>query len=229
MLPRILTAILSLLLIPACTDPQWGIRQDGEFTGRVFLMWTGPGSGTNGDGKFVYIPDPDNGLTFTRNVAYPDYNTISPGVMYTDGGSVPRVAQVFKGLQPWGYAPAYMVHDWLFVAQDCIRSGDANSNEAKMAGMPFDESVYISTETLQALIRQGQIAEGDVKSPAVIASAVGGPWTRARWASGDCRRLTEKDQEAVDKFLNRRSYRSMRLGDTMPGSSGLKLVSVIEF
>lgn len=21
-------------------------------------------------------------------------------------------AQVFKGLSPWGYAPAYMIHDW---------------------------------------------------------------------------------------------------------------------
>jgi hypothetical protein len=38
---------------------------------------------------------------------------IEPKRMITDGGSIPRVAWVLKGLSPWGFVPAYIVHDWL--------------------------------------------------------------------------------------------------------------------
>jgi hypothetical protein len=40
--------------------------------------------------------------------------------MITDIGSIPRLAGVFaRGLSPWGYAAAYLVHDWEFELHHC--------------------------------------------------------------------------------------------------------------
>jgi len=44
---------------------------------------------------------------------------IAPRHMFTDGGSVPWVAQFVTNLSPWGYGPAYLVHDWLFDLHHC--------------------------------------------------------------------------------------------------------------
>jgi hypothetical protein len=43
--------------------------------------------------------------------------------MITDLGSIPRaVGLFFRGLTPWGYAPAYLVHDWQFEQHHCGRT-----------------------------------------------------------------------------------------------------------
>jgi hypothetical protein len=47
---------------------------------------------------------------------------VTPRHMFTDGGSVPRYLWSLSGLSPWGYAPAYLVHDWLFDLHHCGRS-----------------------------------------------------------------------------------------------------------
>ena len=39
---------------------------------------------------------------------------IEPGMMFTDGCSIPRALWFVKDLSPWSYAPAFLVHDWLF-------------------------------------------------------------------------------------------------------------------
>jgi len=223
--------LAALTLSVACGDVDWNNREPGDFEGRVFLMWAGPGAGDAGDGNFVFIPDPDNALTFTRDARYDRFQTVTPGVMYTDGGSVPRVAQAFRGLQPWGYGPAYMVHDWLFVAHHCNREGKADANEASMAGMSFEESAHLIAEALKTLVAEGKIAEGDLKAPGIIAGAVAGPVSAAIWEAGTCPhpRISDKDQRAVDDFLSRRRFRTMAVGEATPGPAPLRLVGIIEF
>jgi hypothetical protein len=43
--------------------------------------------------------------------------------MYTDGGSIPQPLRAIKVYSPWGYAPAFLVHDWLFAIKQCKRPG----------------------------------------------------------------------------------------------------------
>ena len=76
-----------------------------------------------GSGRFVYVPSPGRPLTFHRRSHDATVRTIVPEMMYTDGGSIPRQAQLFRGFSPWGFAPAYMVHDWIFVARHCLTDG----------------------------------------------------------------------------------------------------------
>jgi hypothetical protein len=47
---------------------------------------------------------------------------IAPRHMFTDGGSVPWLAQSLPNLSSWGYGPAYLVHDWLFDLHHCRRT-----------------------------------------------------------------------------------------------------------
>jgi hypothetical protein len=43
--------------------------------------------------------------------------------MYTDGGSIPQPLRAIKVYSPWGYAPAFLVHNWLFAIKQCERPG----------------------------------------------------------------------------------------------------------
>jgi len=106
----------------ASVDPDYASLMAGHFKGSLVVVWVGEGGGP-GDGRFLYVPDPDDPLTFKRNDPKAPGAVIRPGIMYTDGGSIPKIAQAFRGFSPWGYAPAYMIHDWLFVARHCLKDG----------------------------------------------------------------------------------------------------------
>jgi hypothetical protein len=64
------------------------------------MVWIGKGGGSDDD-RFLYVPDPDDPLTFKRSDAKAPGAVIRPGVMYTDGGSIPKIAQAFRGFSPW--------------------------------------------------------------------------------------------------------------------------------
>jgi hypothetical protein len=70
---------------------------------KLLLRWAKPD-------WFEYIPDPQGPVSFVRSTG----ETITPGRMFTDGGSIPRWFWVSKNLSPWVYVPAYLVHDWEF-------------------------------------------------------------------------------------------------------------------
>ena len=206
----------------------------GKFSGSLFVMWIDDG-GSSGDGTFVYVPNPRDPLTFTRS-ADGTIQTIQPQMMYTDGGSIPRFAQVFEGFNPWGYAPAYMVHDWLFVAHQCNTDGLANAEEAKIAEMSFQESADIIAEAIKGLIEANRVKENDV-SPQVISSTVAGPISRNYWEKeGACRvpRISDDDRKAAEAGIpgsSRREtgdIRTLDTGQTMPLRVG-QVVDVIQF
>lgn len=82
----------------------------GRFDGEPRLVWIKPD-------LFRHEPDADNPFRFTRH----NGEVIEPGRMHTDGGSIPRALWFVKDLSPWAYAPAFLVHDWLFDLHHCGR------------------------------------------------------------------------------------------------------------
>ena len=66
--------------------------------------------------RFIYV-SPADPLRFTTRTG----REVQPGRMYTDGGSIPRVFWSVKGFSPWGYGPAYVLHDWLYHQHRCRR------------------------------------------------------------------------------------------------------------
>jgi hypothetical protein len=83
----------------------YGATPQGTFhnADRLILRWERPD-------WFEFIPDPERPFAFTRASG----ETITPGRMITDGGSIPRWFWTREALSPWGQTPAFMVHDWEF-------------------------------------------------------------------------------------------------------------------
>ena len=113
-------------------------RPPGHFTGSVFVMWVGEGN-QSGDGNFLFVPDPRDPLIFPRASPQSHGAVIGPAIRYTDGGSISKIAQVFNGFSPSGYAPAYMIHDWLFVGGYCLVDGEAGSRFNQIRDVNFDD------------------------------------------------------------------------------------------
>jgi hypothetical protein len=70
---------------------------------KLFLRWAKPD-------WFEYIPASQAPISFVRSTG----ETVTPGQMFTDGGSIPRWFWMHKNLSPWVYVPAYLIHDWEF-------------------------------------------------------------------------------------------------------------------
>lgn len=183
---RCLAIALGLLIpLSGCVSVNYASLAPGSFSGRVFVMWVGEG-GSSGDGNFLFVPDPNQPLIFRRQNPNSPGAFIQPGMMYTDGGSIPRIAQVFKGLSPWGYAPAYMIHDWLFVARHCIVDNRDDGRFKDVRNVDFPNSVEILGEAIRALVASNQVKKDDVAASA-IAAAVGSFVAKNQWdAHGQC-------------------------------------------
>lgn len=82
----------------------------GVFTGEPHLVWVKPDI-------FRHEPQLANPFGFIRK----NGEVIEPGRMFTDGGSIPRALWFIKDLSPWAYAPAFLIHDWLFDLHHCGR------------------------------------------------------------------------------------------------------------
>jgi hypothetical protein len=219
---RIILLTLALALT-ACGPDIYKSAKTGTFSGRIFLMWIDDG-GSSGDGKFVFVPVPGDELTFTRTNPDATLPIIIPEMMYTDGGSIPRLAQAFKGFSPWGYAPAYMVHDWVFVAKNCNTDGLAKGRELLVKDMGFDESAAIMAEAIRSLVAQKMVKPNDV-SENLIPAIVGGPIAQGLWKQeGTCatRRVTEADRKAAEAAISggRKAlagvFRTLKDGRTIP-------------
>ncbi|MER9254539.1 hypothetical protein NKI59_22510 [Mesorhizobium sp. M0598] len=208
-------------IVAGCSSIDYQKLTTGRLSGSLFVMWVGEGNGS-GDGNFLFVPDPRDPLIFHR--AYPSSpgSTIQPGLMYTDGGSIPKIAQVFKGLSPWGYAPAYMIHDWVFIAHHCIVDGSTENRFDQVRGIEFDDSAAILGEAIKALIKARQVAPDDV-APGAITSAVGSVVAKNLWdEKGACKSLqvSRKDIAAAEAAIpgsttKEQNLRSFRIPETI--------------
>lgn len=186
------------LALTACASVNLDEVQAGQFHGTVHVVWVGEGSDTSGDGLFVYLPQPGDELRFVRpNTSGPGTSAqvIEPYAIYTDGGSIPRLATLYPGLSPWGYGPAYIIHDFLFIARICGRSEEPWPQDDFAREMDFNDTVEIMAEALKTLMEQDLVAERPV-SGQLVTYGVSTGISREIWETGgDCasRRLPQSD------------------------------------
>jgi hypothetical protein len=196
-----LVALIGLSL-SGCVTVDYLRLPPGHFTGSVFVMWVGEGN-QSGDGNFLFVPDPRDPLIFTRADPQSHGAVIKPGLMYTDGGSIPKIAQVFNGFSPWGYAPAYMIHDWLFVGRHCLVDGEPGSRFDQIRDVDFEDSAAILGEAIQALVVSNQVKPNDVAGQ-TITGAVDSIVARNLWDErGACAAsaVSAKDRAAAEAAI----------------------------
>ncbi|MEI8717355.1 hypothetical protein [Mesorhizobium sp. ISC11] len=226
-------------MVAGCSSVDYQKLVTGQLSGSLFVMWVGEGN-NSGDGNFLFVPDPRDPLIFHRSDKGSPGSTIQPGLMYTDGGSIPKIAQVFKGLSPWGYAPAYMVHDWVFIAHHCIVDGSTEYRFDQVRGVEFDDSAAILGEAIKALIKARQVAPDDV-APGAITAAVASVVAKNLWdEKGACQSLqvSAKDVAAAEAAIpgsttKARNLRAFRVPETtvtaVPPSKPAKIVARVTF
>lgn len=163
-LPVLLLLVLALI---GCTTQLYRETPQGTFTGALDVRWVK-------NDYFLFLPDKDDPFTFVRS----DGTTIRPGPMYTDGGSIPRFLWGVEGYSPWGYAPAYIVHDWLFEAHHCGYAPDHQ--------YAFADSVAVMAESLKAIMEASSEVRDYFVFDSVVA-AVGSPIAKRIWEKGSCK------------------------------------------
>ncbi len=218
MRPVFTVAALTFGFLAACASVNYGTTKPGHFSGRLAVVWVGPTGSNGGDGRFLYIPDENDPLTFTRPEAprapgMAKFDRIVAGPMYTDGGSVPRLAQVFRGFSPWNYGPAYIVHDWLFTARQCLNDKNPDPVYGQVEGMAFQTSAEILAEAIRTLEDMHLVARDDVSASA-ITLAVSSPFSAGRWTvKGACDPVRPDDVgylRAVQEVRNRSAVGVMK-------------------
>ena len=154
------------LLTAGCASMAYESTKTGTLTGKLQVRWIQPD-------RFIYLPDASDPLRFVTS----DQRTIQPGIMYTDGGSIPRMLWSMPGFSPWGYGPAYIVHDWLFAAKHCA--------DPAYAWVTFEDSARALGESIKTLMEQ-QVAPRSASLHYLIVEAVKTPIARDLWDNGPC-------------------------------------------
>lgn len=158
--------LLSAALV-GCASQSYRDTREGTFAGALDVRWIE-------NDYFLFLPNEDEPFSFVRSNGIP----IRPGAMYTDGGSIPRFLWGIEGYSPWGYAPAYIIHDWLFEAQHCGYEPDNKYT--------FEESVAVMAESLKAVMEASLEVRNYFVFDTVVA-AVGSPIARRLWDKGSCK------------------------------------------
>lgn len=132
-------AFLASLLLTACVTWPHDEIPAGHFDGVATVEWAG-------EDKFIYRPDPNRALSFQPSFWKNTKKRIVPRLMYTDGGSIPRFFWNIPGLSPWGFGPAYVIHDYIFAVHRC------GWDDPDVAEINFDQSAEVLAEVGKALI-----------------------------------------------------------------------------
>jgi hypothetical protein len=155
------------VVVAGCASKPYREAHEGKFSGALDVRWVH-------NDYFVFLPNKDDPFTFKRK----DGSVIRPGRMYTDGGSIPRFLWGIEGYSPWGYAPAYLVHDWLFEAQHCGYEPDNRYT--------FGDSVVVMGESLKTLMEASPEYRNYFVFDSVVAS-VASPIAKRLWEEGSCK------------------------------------------
>ncbi len=169
--------LLALCGLAACAGKPYADDRAGRFAGRLQVVWVSQGNQDAGDGNFLYVPSGGRPLVFKRPAGVDGPAEIQPGLLFTDGGSIPKLLQIFGPLSPWGYGPAYVIHDWLFVVHHCFVDGTPRPGTVDLS---FPQSVDILGEAIRTL-QTDHYAKVDEGAGVAVVAAVGAPITRAKW------------------------------------------------
>ncbi len=123
----------------------------GKFEGLPNVIWNGQFENDKTP-KFLFQPGGSAPFRFTSSTG----RVIEPKLMDTDGGSIPRILHGLSKFSPWGYAPGYIIHDWVFVAHKCKESPDDD--------ITFDESAILLAECIKTMMEVGfRDFDGDIR------------------------------------------------------------------
>jgi Protein of unknown function (DUF1353) len=189
-----LTVLALVALLPtSCSDLLYGWHYDatdtGDLKGRLVVEWVD-------QDKFVFIPDPQNPLTFKRKS---DNDVIVPQRMYTDGGSIPAALRAFRSYSPWGYAPAFIIHDWLFVMKECKVPGYEKYD--------LDKAATIMSEVMKTVMENPKYGGPNKLVHYSMYEAVRSKVAQDYWDHGRCE--TPEGARTAAGPAAARSFRSM--------------------
>jgi hypothetical protein len=163
---RIFFLCFIVVMLAGCESKTYRDTQEGRFVGELDVRWVK-------NDYFLFLPNKDNPFAFVRK----DDVIIKPGPMYTDGGSIPKYLWGIHGYSPWGYAPAYLVHDWLFEAHRCNHEPDNR--------FTFDDSVSVMAQGLKTIMEDSPEVRSYFVFDTIVAS-VGSPISKRLWDKGAC-------------------------------------------
>ncbi|WP_333815452.1 hypothetical protein [Tabrizicola sp.] len=191
-------------VVGGCANVNYETTRAGTFSGEVAVVWLS-GTKGSGDGTFVYVPTEAKPLTFRRPEGETKGRSITPGMMYTDGGSIPPFARIVNGLTPWNYGPAYIVHDWLFRARQCLNDKSTNPDYDALKDLDFQDSAEIIAEAIKALEASGRVKKDQI-SGALVTAAVTSPFSHRHWtANGKCSEVSDEDQQTALNAVGRKA------------------------
>lgn len=193
---KTLIAMATATMLCGCASQLYRDTPESRLTGKLDVRWVE-------NDYFLFVPNISDPLRIERT----GKDAIQPGFMYTDGGSIPRALWGVEGLSPWGYAPAYIVHDWLFEAHRCGYVPDDRYT--------FDDSVDVLAEALKAIMEDNPKVRNYFIFDSVVA-AVGSPIAKKLWNEGKC------NPPPADEQRLRTLYRK---GHALPG----ELLLTIEY
>lgn len=143
---------------------------------------------TGADSLASRPPSTQDPLTFERSG---NRGSIQPGEMWTDGGSIPRTFWVFKHYSPWGYGPAFIIHDWLFHMQDCELPGYDKYT--------IEVAATVMSEVMKTLMEEPAFNFGSKNSLYFMYKAVQSPAAVQAWEDKECERTLQIPKDEPDK------------------------------
>lgn len=166
---RIAVLILVVLTSTGCATRHYDRTSEGKsLNGTIVVEWQAPD-------EWLYTPKEGDPLTFVRE----DGTVIRPGKMFTDGGSIPRPLWALKNFSPWGYGPAFVVHDWLFHMQDCQLEG--------WSDWTLEEAALVMSEVMKTMMEDPTFNYGDKATVYLMYKAVKSDFARAAWTDRNCK------------------------------------------
>lgn len=164
---RIIFHSLLAILLSGCAGIHFDRTQAGALKGKLLVEWINPD-------QFIFTPDKDSPLTFTRKSG----QSFTPGKMYTDGGSIPRPLWAIRSYSPWGYAPAFIVHDWLFEVRHCKYQGHEL--------LTVDDAALVMSEIMKTMMLDPKRGSVDKLTMYAMYEAVKSPIAVRQWNEGKC-------------------------------------------
>lgn len=219
---RLLLGFVTFTVLVSCASPRIDLKDPGSLEGVLMVFWVG-------EDNFVYYPYNKNPLTYhlpeSLQARLGGIKSIRPGLHYNDGGSIPRAVRGVEGFSPWGYGPAYAVHDWLFAAHHCIVTEqrdllDERDKEetAKVEQVNFPASADILAGVISALVLEKRVPPRAV-APGAIYSAVDSFVARNIWNDEDpksCKPIKDDDLKKIESAVARGALKTLTIENATP-------------